>query len=922
MNPGPQFFAILLTLNLLLPTAGLAQGVQAQDASSQSDKDKEKELQKWRAVLAKEGPEGRAERVQAVATLLGFDDARAHEILQERLVPDSDPHGVAREILNALAVRLAVTNDPVFALGRNRDQIRRSYVPRLVRYFVQPKDAGQEPALKPQARACLFAMQSQELGNAIRKLLEASEPTLQKAALYAVGESRHTLLAPLLAGHLQHPELGKAARSALYALTYRRFNELASFQTWYALNREKSYLALAEDAARSGVRKAEAAKAQLQQKWMGEVADHVGLLAHSSVPDKWQRIRDKVFQEEPPGIMRACLVQLQEELVELEVGKDCLVFYQMLHDELGRTPESPDYALLLEVSSYLARAGDQTVRENQQAILRLKLSAEEEPAIRLAALRGLRSYFNVENRHLVAALVAHAQGTGNYELLAAALDTLKHPDWFAPGPEDPDSQEWLARLNRALVDSSLDLSLREKVVVVMNTKDAQGQHRNDVFDRLLLLVADQTIELGLRAFTLEELNRLIADDVARQDNYVGRLMDLLADPLEDIRFKAAEKLAVLPTSDQKKQLRWGQSLVNRVKDRLQEEDSERVFKQLIVTLRDLVRMNPDAHVDAVIRCLNQTVQALRKTSNPDQQRLRDLMEGLSYVAKQKDLNPAQWLKACDTLVLLKDRADLMRVLNFHLAKTQPASLASNNPELEQWIWRVILQTAMLRDQANPWQASEATDQLEAAWVAAAFRAMDAREGPTAEGDIQDNQDTRILRLRCLAVSADAAAQLELIQLTEQWLDDADQTLQGSYRQEATLLAAQSRLREGQLDAASTTLRSLGIPDEQELQGRSTSLGIAIAEAYVEQSEESPNNKKGVLANKAAALCQWLLENAEEAAHPHCFLVQLEARALTADAQQRQDLLQKLEEKRLWYPKDGDKLLWQRFQDLRANLAAK
>ncbi|MEC7583170.1 MAG: hypothetical protein VYE77_02540 [Planctomycetota bacterium] len=816
----------------------------------QKDGDQQSELDKLlaqcRADLATVGPNSRQKRAVAVATLLSVDDQRAHSILQEYVIPGDDPQGIRHLVLLELARQLANLNAAAFYRSKQRDVIRRTYLVKLVQHFDgKPAANPKLAALRSLARAALAAMRTKEdLQTGLGDLLKIEELSLN--AVYAIGQAQEPALAPLLGDLLDGTGKDKlkaqAASAALENLCYETFFDKQSFDAWWAKNKDKGYIELAERYARRARQILRDEVGAARQRHTETVVQLVELLARSTMKDRWKKIGREVFESGAPELTSASLGRLAEVLADVvpdskaSEAKDRLAFAAEIGRRLAAQPADAQHALLLEVGSYLCAPDETAPRKAQQALLQKGVS-HPSTLVRLAALRGLRRFFTPANRSLVVDVAAEAQSADDLEQLQVVIGTLKTEDWSAPrAAEEADLARWIGVLRNLLTDKALPTALRIDALKVLCRSDADGARLRPVFNILLAEVIREDLIVEVRSQVLVRLQRLLPAKVgaardAATAEYLQLLSGLQESEVPEIRL-AAVRLLVLPDNlapEHREKL--GRSLIQSVGQRLLTETDDAVFAAQVAALRNFG--GEDVHVAAVNASLREALDALR-AKPAAAKRLSVLVGGLKQLALNERSTAAEWFKTCLLLLEppLADRPSIRSILQYHVGRDNGQKLATETKELQVSIHKLVIRTAALRSDAAPWSSDKNQD--EAKMVQAACKALSAdKELPIDRAF--DTATMRMTSLRCLVAMKDSAY---LAQILEAWLADADQVLNGPDRDTARLCYAEALLQQGKPDEAWSksgiqTVAGTGLPER-----------LRVTDAIVAQLIK---DKKGVAA---------------------------------------------------------------------------
>jgi len=782
-------------------TGGARKGTQnggKQDSHGNSEK-----IDKYKAMLAKVGPEARVERETAVESLSALPDLEAHAVLYKYVVPGEDPDGVRKLVLERLPARLGNENDKVFGpQGANRKLIRRSYVAPLVKHFsgdlvpveLEPKAR----MLRSLARRSLVVMDTGELRDTLTVLSTVKSIAIRRQSLRAAGQCQDLGLAQLVATMLEDTELRSVAREALYDLTYTDFANAASFARWYAANSKKQYVDLAEEAARRAKKELLSREAELSREKIAVVVEFMDVLATSNRKDKWKRIQAQVFPKTPSAsteaaneVQRACLTRLREVLAStppVQRGADAtdrLAFFDLLVKRLDEKPGAVDHALLLEVASYVCAASETPQRTGQNKRL-LEGLGTASPLVTRGALRGIRRFFDAPNRRAVLAVTQGARASGDIETLTVAVETLQSTGWSAPSPGDVDLKPWIDGMHAILTDAKMPIALRKHVIPVLCLSDAKGLKLARSFELLLEEVGRQDAHVEVRQSVMLRLPGLIPTEAGPRDlaaaKYLRKLVALQTDKeTVAIRRAAANLLTIPPNVSPDNQKVLGTDLTNDVGSRLLEEKDESVFVALVTSLTSLTT------IDGLVSAVNTRLRkALEDFGRKEETKTlaEAVVKGLKEVAVTKGRTTSEWTATCESLLTeVRDRRSIRNILDFHLRDTK-------GPEDETWkhrVWRLVIKTARLAPDGLVWKDTK--NRGEAAMVIQAFKVLLADGVYTIATKDEPSLDTtasRLTYLRCLA----AVGKPEVLTAqAELWLKPEDKVLVAQDRSEAQLLLA-------------------------------------------------------------------------------------------------------------------------------------
>ncbi len=667
------------------------------------------EIERLRSELMQPGPEARLGREAAIEALLTRKDPPAHAVLHEMLGRGTDPDDVSRSILIQLRRKLANPADPVFGNADRERAIPRSYLPAFARFF-DPKRADATAALHEDVRECLMALSPLDRRRGFEDLLKSDESGLRVASLLAAARCRDLGLAPVIAAALELPDVASTASDALRLLTFSEgLSTKATFDEWWAQNSNRTYVQLAEDAARRA-RDAQAAAQQRADLRLGDtMADLVeAWVTREDVP--WAKVADRVLADDPRGSQVACLKRLRDVLArQARVGggaADRQAFLQRLQS-LAKSATGPDrQALLLEVTAYLVLPTDDKLRADMVADLVAALHSDS-AVVRRAALQGLARFPTASTIDEIVDVGTHARAAGDQAVLAAALATLGSPDWRAPG--EPTLLPWLALLRDVLRDPNLSEQMHEAALSVLEKRTVDDRPLPEAFDFAVELVGDrkQPPVVRERAMLMLVPYSLAAEGQA--DRYVRTMLAHLADPERRVRLKAAQLLQTLP-KHAGGVVAWREDVFKHVGLRLVEETEEGVLRALVNCLeRQIDADNPDRGPVISRFCL--ALEEMAKSAINGSRRAL-LVSALAGQAATQGLDTMLWIRAGETLAQLGERRDLRNVID----RQRPLALLereAGRPEVTIRALDLMVSTALLKPAGERWQdlQREARDTL-------------------------------------------------------------------------------------------------------------------------------------------------------------------------------------------------------------------
>jgi hypothetical protein len=692
-----------------------------------------------RAALAQPGPEARGVRETAVEALLSRKEPAAHAVLHQVVRDGADADGVAFTILSQLRRKLGNPQDPVFGANERDKGVGRSYVPALAALFaIPPIDSAAERELREEARQCLAALSAADRRRAIETLLQGEDAALRRGALLLAGGSRDLGLAPLIAAWLDVADQADVAREALAQLTFAdAFGGRAQFEEWWEANRERSYVILAEAAARLARDARSAAQRRAEQRTTEVLADLVeAWAAQEDVP--WARIAERALADEPVGSTRVCLERLRDVLARAPrtggAGSERLAFLQQLVGLLSLGPPSvAARAVLLELTAYLVTPGEEKADE-VVTLLRAGL-AHESPAVRRAAALGLARFPGAESTQLLVRAGLRARQTAELPVLSAVLAALAAPGRTAPADSDADTfPAWLELMDGVLRDDAMPEQLRDAALSVLEQRGASGKLLGQVFSALVAVTKSKAHAPFIRERAALALQPHAAADVGAAGTYVATLLQLLEDPEKRMRLKAAQLLQTLPKHRDAVDS-WRTEVLSGAGARLAQEPDEAVLRALVTCLeRQVDADKPD--LEPVISRLCTALQELTQAGRNGTRR-QTLVNSLAGLAATQGLDTMKWVRAAEALVELGERREVRNVIE----RQRPLQMVGRDGVHDEVVRRAlatVVATALLRPRSEALIKREAGDVLEA------LAYFDQRRVPT------DAPPWRLLRLDALA----------------------------------------------------------------------------------------------------------------------------------------------------------------------------
>lgn len=752
------------------------------------------EIERLRTDLMQPGPEARLGREGAIEALLTRKDPQAHAVLHEMLGRGADPDDVSRAILIQIRRKLANPADPVFGNADRERAIPRSYLPAFARFF-DPARAEAGAALLEDVRECLMALSPLDRRRGFEDLLKHEDPAARIAALLAAARCRDLGLAPVIAAALDSPDTAPTAREGLRLLTFAdAFATRAAFDEWWAQNSNRTYVQLAEDAARRA-RDAQSAAQQRADQRVGElIADLVEAWAtREDVP--WNKIAERVLADDPRGSQVTCLKRLREVLArQARLGgnaADRQAFWQRLQAIAKAATEPDRRALLLEVTAYLVLPSDDKVRSEMVADLVAALRSDS-AVVRRAALLGLARFPTASTVAEIVDVASRARQAGDQAVLAAGLAALGGTDWRAPA--DPTLAPWLALLRDVLRDPKLSEQMHEAALGVLEKRGADDRLLPQAFDLAADLVSDRTQPPVVRERAMLMLVPYSQLDETQADRYVQAMVAHLADPERRVRLKAAQLLQSLP-KHQGGVAAWRAAVFQQVGVRLVEEAEENVLRALVNCLeRQIDTDNPDRGPVIVRFCLALEEMAKNAVTGP---RRALLVSALASQAATQGLDTMLWVRAGETLAQLGERRELRNVIDRQrpLALLDLLERGGVRPEVVKKALELMVSTALLKPSTERWQdlQREARDTLTAIEYLA--KADPQAVSPSA----------RLLQLELLAGLGQPADVLTLGQR-----DLRDVPFAAADRARVGLLLVRAHLALDQVDEAVTMVQA-GLP---------------------------------------------------------------------------------------------------------------
>lgn len=708
------------------------------------------ELERLRAMLYRSGADGREAREQAVERLLAMPTATAHRILQDELLKPRDPDGLRRTILTSLARHAFVAPERLFggATESVRVQIVHGYLVALLPLWSPGADGEAVPA----ARQALQRLPLRDLESAARSLLASASTEQRHATLLALSDLQQSSLAPLLAEQLAAPDeqLRATATAALQRLLYppEPLRTPEQFQAFWRVHGELRYLDFTELAARRALAAPDNLENVVRQIRRESDRDLVRAMVERSPGIDWATVQARTVVDDAET-RNACLEVIRRSLQAGLPAEDSVTARQTFARALLQryrqlpTTDRRAAALLLEVVAYLTKNDEAELASEVVGQLLAQLDSDD-TEVQFAVLRGLRRFPSVDTR---SKLVQFGRSMSEVEArraqLVAVLATLGArgaPRWQAPAPNDVDKAGWLELVGTCL-RASKSPEVREQALQLAQLLDPKEQRVPEVFDLLVGLVRDITVDARLRQATLVQLQAWRVDGL-RADEWVRAMQGLLADPAVEIRRKAADSLALMTGSTDSRRAEWITASIPFLRNQLEVEGDVAALQDLVDCLQQFGR-EPQMAEKAigalmfVLRDLNPPVPA------EQQVRLDSLLQALTTIGADP-VAAGQWVPACEPLLLHRKRQSLRLVLQNHAAVELASAVNSPDPILSRRARRamqLLVETALLKPGRENWSDSEDL-QREVRDVRVAFAALDGIE----DSGLKDSAAQRLLRL--------------------------------------------------------------------------------------------------------------------------------------------------------------------------------
>lgn len=781
-------------------------------------------LDRLRAELAQPGAEGKKSRQVAIEHLLSLPDERAHAVLRARLAAADDPDHVRLQVLETLARHLRNPVDPVFGELVPQKELRlrivRSYAESIATFWFDDSTIEGVPGgeLGALAREVVVRMPPRVLAEAFRQIVDDAQIPLQVrlAAIRAAGDTQDLLFAAMLADYVSadDQEIRFAARTALRYLTFHEatFESKEQFAEWQRANEDRTYVELAEDAARRGARRERLHLEELAQVRRAAAAEVVRALTEKRKGVDWPAVQARTLGEDVE-ILRVCLEQLRTTLTDAAAADEVAgrtafarALVQRYRQDLPA--ERTLRGLLLEVLAAVVRPGDADLASEVSAELLAQL-ATGEPPLQLAALRALKRYPSPEARAAVVAVATASLARGpNDPVLAQALQTLAtggDNPWRSPLEGAPERAQWI-QLIRTVCTGDYPRDRRNDAIAAALQVDRENKRQLESFDLLLEIANDQKREPDFRTACLIQL-QVWRDHPTRASVLVQALARLLGDPERDVRLFAADSLARLPEAGEEQKRTWLGTIVSALRERLQQESNPVVLRAMLACLVATTR--EPGTPEAAIGALNVALEAIGLPVPEEQQaRTQALLQTLTEVAADPRASQGQWVGACETLLRHERRRMLRHVLVSHNAVQLGRDIRSADAQVAsraRSAVRYILLAALLKAQNEAWTSTEEL-RREASDVRTAFESIPPE---TKLPESVDDVRFRLLRLEVL-VATDAL--VDAIAQSRAWLDERNaaesQTFSVEQLDTVRFLLAEALLRSGKPGEAVTVLAKL------------------------------------------------------------------------------------------------------------------
>ncbi len=741
-------------------------------------------VERLKAEIAQAGAEGSRLRLAAIEHALSLSDLRAHALLTARIADVDDPDGVRKETLEALIRRLRNPIDPVFGETAPREprlRLVRAYAEALAIFWFDEATIEGVPTgpLGALAREALVLMPSRALIEAQRQILSSDESpiALRLATLRAAGDAQDLQFGGLLADFLgsEDPAIQKAARTALRYLTFHdaTFETREQYESWARQNGLRTYVDLAEDAARRVARREREHLEQIEEIQRAAAARVVRALTEKRKGIAWAEVQEQTMVEDPTTIA-ACLEQLQQTLADSaasDEGAGRLPFARalLLRYRANATADKDLRPLLLEVTAAVVRSSDQELSAEIASEL-LQQLASSEPELQSAAMRSLRRFQSPEARAAIVAVATQAlDRSADDAVFVQALQTLAatgESQWKSPADGGIGRAEWFALIRR-VCSGAFPRERRNEALAMALLVDRDGKRSPESFELLLEIAKDPAREPDYRNACLIHLQAW-RDDAARADTLVQSLASLLGDAERDVRVFAADALVRLPDGTQEQKKAWIRTIVSTLRDRLEVETNPAALRSMRACLVACSR--DPGEPGAAIGALNVALDAVGLRAPEEQQaKAVALLQTLTELAADPAANQGQWIGACEMLVRHERRRMLRHVLVSHNAVQLSKDVRSTDTSLSsraRSAMRYLLLAALQKPENDAWDSTEEL-RREAMDVRIAFDALP----PSASlPESIESPAFRLMRVQALLATSGYA---EAIVLCRAWLEEHD-----------------------------------------------------------------------------------------------------------------------------------------------------
>jgi hypothetical protein len=771
------------------------------------------EVERLQNQIAAAGPDGKELRELAIDRILASSKLTVHELLYRRLRTADDPDQVRLAVVTALQRHFLQASNQYFGgvAGAERDRVLAGYLQALARLWRETSGIAVEGSTDPllaAARQALMRVPARELDGAARALFATATADEQLDVLWCLADLQQVLFAATIADRLDatDPTLRAGAATALQRLTCHDtpIQDRAAFTAWHERFGTWKYVDLVERAARRGTRPLEEMQQQIASLQVAAACDVVRAHVKGTPGVDWAAVQGRVVVDDV-RVLDACLDILQQALASGVVADGPSparqAFCRALLQLRGQTAAEFRHrrARLLEVAAWLGHPEETELAT--ELVGQLLAEAEgDDPAARVAAVRGLRRYPSVDNRVRLVAIATRllAETKVPRDEVAAILQALtarSSPRWMAPLPNDPDKADWLS-LMAAGCRSDEGLELREVALQMAQVLDKNDQRVPEVFQLLLVLVRDAALATKFRVTCAIHLQGWLAEKGVA-DAWVRTFQELLIDSEPDLRQQAAEALSSLVASIDPKRGEWLTSTILVIRERLGVEPDPTVLRPLVACMQ-ACGCEPGMPEKA-IGALRFVLQSLPNPVPPDQLfRVEPLLSALATVAAHPRADRGQWLGACEVLAANRRRQSLRLILQNQAAIELAQFVAAADPGASKRArdaLRWLLETAAMKPMREAWTATEEL-QREARDVRTAFSAFDTLDEAL-------RPDSAALRLLRLDIDLFAGKHSDVVQRATAWLGNGSGrvVLGDDDKNRMRELAAAAQLQLGPADAA-------------------------------------------------------------------------------------------------------------------------